>query len=262
MYNYPMRPETLPIMRNPYTGEPFELKNNQLVDVKTGQMFPIRNGIPIILAKKSLAQRNKFFRWFYDLIAFAYDPIITLGDVLKVNTEGIIRQEYISNLNVKPGDKVLETAVGTASNILLLPEEGDYYGLDISWRMLKIAQKKIHSSHRKVELFQGDGAFLPFQDDTFDLTLHMGGLQFYSNPFRGVSEMARVAKPGKTIHILDEIKSISRRLFQKKGRTIPTPIKNHASSIGSLLVPENMVEVNTKTLPGDYYFLLSFKKPY
>jgi ubiquinone/menaquinone biosynthesis C-methylase UbiE len=261
MYNYPMRPETLSIMCNPYTGERFDLKNNRLVDVKTGQTFPIRNGIPIILANKSLAGRNRFFRWLYDVIAFAYDPIITLGDALKVNTEGIVRREYISNLNINPGDKVLETAVGTASNILLLPEEGDYYGLDISWRMLKIAQKKISSVHRKAELFQGDGAFLPFRDDTFDLTLHMGGLQFYSDPYKGVSEMARVAKPGKTIHILDEIRRISRTILRKRGIKIPLPIKNQASSLGSLLVPKNMIEVNTKTLPGGDYFSLSFKKP-
>lgn len=256
-----MRPETLSILCNPYTGERFDLKNNRLIDVKTGQTFSVRNGIPVILAKESLEGRNRFFRWLYDMIAFMYDPVITLGDALKINTEGIIRREYISNLNVKPGDKVLETAVGTASNILLLPEEGDYYGLDISWRMLKTAQKKIRSAHRKTELFQGDGAFLPFRDNTFDLTLHMGGLQFYSDPYKGVSEMARVAKPGKTIHILDEIKSIARRLMQKKEIIIPHPLKNYTNSIGSLLAPENMIEVNAKILPGGDYFSLSFKKP-
>ena len=256
-----MRPETLSIMCNPYTGKPFLKKNNRLIDMKTGQTFPIRNGIPIILAEESLAGSNRFYRWLYDVIAFAYDPIISLGDALKINTEGNIRQEYIADLNVNPGDKVLETAVGTASNILLLPEEGDFYGLDISWHMLKIAQKKISSDLRKAELFQGDGAFLPFQDDTFDLAFHMGGLQFYSDPFKGVSEMARVAKPGKTIHILDEIRSISRRILRKKGVKIPLPLKNHVSSMGSLLVPKNMVDVKITHLPGGDYFSLSFKKP-
>ena len=127
MYNYAMRPETLSIMCNPYTREQFDLKNNRLIDVKTGQTFSIRNGIPVILAKESLEGRNRFSRWLYDVFAFLYDPINTLGDALKVNTEGIIRRENISNLNINPGDKVLIEKYMTyvkdsLPKIVLMPE--------------------------------------------------------------------------------------------------------------------------------------------
>jgi ubiquinone/menaquinone biosynthesis C-methylase UbiE len=255
-----MRSETLSLLSNPYTGEPLRLEENQLVDIETNQSFQIKNGIPIFTSAKSLKGRSSWYRHFYDMIAFAYDGIVNFGNTIKINTEGVIRKEYFGKFDIRRGDKVLETAIGTASNLFFLPPHGDYYGIDISWGMLKRAQKRLIDSNRKAELFQGDGAYLPFKDDTFDLVFHMGGLQFYSEPYRGVSEMARVAKSGTTIHILDEIRSIARTL--KRNRIVhPKSRASYAFMDLHLLAPDNMDHIRKEKLPEKDYYLLTFQKP-
>lgn len=260
MYNITMRRETAALLRNPYTGERLRLEKDKLVSEESGHSFQIRKGIPNFLNEISLQGRNRRFRRFYDSVAFAYDAVMELGDRLKVNTEGLIRQEYVTKLEIQPGDKVLETAVGTATNILLLPKEGEYYGLDISWGMLKQAQRKLVSANREAEFFQGDGAYLPFQDNCFDAVLNMGGLQYYSDPYLGVREMVRVAKPGTTIHILDEVKGAVRTLKRNTKSHTFSHKKRFTIDDLPLLAPRNTDDIQWKMLPGGEYYSLAIYK--
>jgi ubiquinone/menaquinone biosynthesis C-methylase UbiE len=253
-----MDPETLSILRNPYTKERLILENNLLVSEDSKQSFPIRDGIPNFISDKYLTRRSKWSRRFYDAIAFAYDGIVNFGDRLRFNSEGIIREEYIGNLEIKPGTKVLETAIGTASNLFFLPPDGDYYGVDISSNMLKHAKERLQNRERTAQLFQADGEYLPFKNNTFDLVFQMGGLQFYANPYRGLEEMARVAKRGTTVHVLDEKRSI-------KGVLSRSPIdkhtKNHSISDLPQLVPMGMQKIDSRILFDSDFYLLTFSKP-
>jgi uncharacterized protein YbaR (Trm112 family) len=255
-----MRPETLSLLRNPFTGERMRLVNNWLVGEESNQAFPILEGIPNFISEKHLLGRSKWYRRFYDSIAFVYDHVVNFGDRLNLNSEGLIRKEYIGQFQINPGDRVLETALGTASNLFFLPTLGDYYGVDISRQMLKRAQNKLNREKRTAELFQADGAYLPFKDNSFDMVFHMGGLQFYSDPFRGVHEMARVAKRGTTIHILDEKRSIGGILKRNldnsdlsTGRQSPSDLQR--------LVPRGMDKVQSTFLLDGDFFVLTFLKP-
>jgi len=256
-----MQPDTLSLLRNPYTGEKLRLEAGKLISDESGRSFPIRNGIPNFLSEISLQGRNRRFRWFYDRVAFAYDYVLDLGNTLKINTERAVRQEYISRMEISPRAKALETAVGTASNILLLPESGDYYGLDISWQMLRRAQRKLESADRKAELFQGDGAFLPFRDDAFDIVFQMGGLQFYSDPLRGVIEMARVAKPGAWVHVIDEVRGASAVLKRSRIYLESAASKKTATKYLPRLVPKKMINVLSQRIPNSDFYALTFRKP-
>jgi ubiquinone/menaquinone biosynthesis C-methylase UbiE len=256
-----MRPETISIMCNPYYGEPFKQDGDALVGTATGNRYPIRNGIPVILEDSRRRHQTAFSWLFHDLLAPAYDPVVRLGEMIRVNTEKIVRQRVIEQLEVKPGDRVLETATGTGSNFQHLPAHGDYYGLDLSYPLLRRAQAKLAGSHPNLDLFQADGAYVPFRDDVFDLVFHMGGIQFYADPFRGVSEMARVAKPGTTIYVIDEIGGAVRTL-----RRLPAHRRYSVSPGKALegithLVPHSMQEKTCIPIPETDFYLLSFKKP-
>ena len=255
-----MRPETLSLLCNPYNGEELHFENNTLIGVESKRIYPIIDGIPRFLSDNHLSGRSKWFRGFYDSIAFAYDSVENLGNALSINSEGFVRSHYIGDLNIKPGEKVLETSVGTASNLFFMPPEGDYYGTDISMQMLKRAKKKLQHGKRTAELFQADGEYLPFKENSFDLVLQMGGLQFYSNPKRGLVEMARVAKRGTTIHVLDEkrsIKGVLRRYDNLKDRTIS---KRSLSDLHQL-IPHGMGKIQHKILFESDFYLLTFSKP-
>jgi ubiquinone/menaquinone biosynthesis C-methylase UbiE/uncharacterized protein YbaR (Trm112 family) len=256
-----MRPETIQIMCNPYHGEPFKLEGETLIGTASGRKYPIIDGIPVILEKSGHPKQTAFSRLFYDFLAFAYDPVVRLGELLKVNTENLVRDQVIQDLPINPGDRVLETAVGSGSNYRFLPDHAEYYGIDLSLPLLKRAQTKLAQSHQQVELFQADGAYIPFRDDTFDLVFHMGGIQFYTDPFRGVSEMARVAKPGTKVFIIDEVGGAVRTL-----RRLPAHRRYSLTSEKALegithLVPHSMREKACRQIPGTDFYLLTFIKP-
>jgi ubiquinone/menaquinone biosynthesis C-methylase UbiE len=133
--------------------------------------------------------------------------------------------------------------------------------VDISWQMLKRAQKKTKNSRKEVVLIQGDGAFLPFDDNSFDLVFHMGGLQFYSDPLKGIGEMARVAKPNTRIHILDEISGANRVISRTQNKHNPKQKNLSPVEAMAFLVPERMNAISSQTIPESDFYSLSFKKP-
>lgn len=246
---------------NPFTGEPFKRQGEQLIGVASGQSFPIRQGIPVIFNSDDQPWRNRWYRRLYDAQAGIYDRLMQWSDTLGSSSEEKLRRQVISSLPVQPGDKVLECAAGTASNLLHLPAHGKYYAQDISWAMLQRAADKLEAHKRQAELFQCDGAALPFRNNSFDLVFQMGALQFFGDPFLAVSEMARVARPGSMVHLIDEVRGARRTL-----RRLPAHARYASSKAGAVramvrLVPHSMQEVDTEVLPGGDFYRLRFRKP-
>ena len=256
-----MRTETLEMMCNPYKGEPMIWQDDQLVGTVSGQVFQIREGIPVILAPEGTQGRNKNSKLIHDWMAFAYDAIVSLGDKIQLNSELRVREQYVAKLNPNPGDKVLVTAAGTASNLFHLPKQIDYYGLDISFQMLRYASKKAQQAERQIELIQADAAHIPFRDETFDLVLQMGGLQFMEDPFKSVSEMARVAHPGSSIHIIDEIGGAVRTLSRLPAHKQYAKDKQTAVEGMKRLAPQSMVNITSTIIENTDFYALSFEKP-
>lgn len=249
------------ILCNPYTGEPLHLEDQALVSASSGQRFPIRHGIPSFLSNSVIPRRNRFYRWFYDRAAFAYDFTLNLGPKLNYGPEQAIRRDYIAKLPINPGDNVLEIAAGTGLNIPHLPSHAEYFGLDISFNMLRRAQRNLAKWERRARLFHADAQFIPFHDNTFDHVFQMGGLQFMHDPFLAVREMARVAKPGATITILDEA-AAAQRTFKR----LPAHARyaaDQASAIAALprLVPHGMQLIKAELLPAGEFYVLAFKRP-
>jgi ubiquinone/menaquinone biosynthesis C-methylase UbiE len=247
-------------MCNPYFGEPFKREGDFLIGILSGFKYPIRDGIPVIIEYEGSKKQNLISKLAYGSLAFAYDPIVKAGEIIGVNTEKIVRQNFIGQLEINAGDKVLETATGTGSNIQFLPPHGEYYGLDLSYPLLKRAQKKL-SEFPFLELVQADGAYVPFRDNTFDLVFHMGGIQFYGDPFRGVSEMARVAKPGTTVHVIDEISGAARTLRRLPAHRRYSVSKEKALEGIKHLVPQSMEDIDCSPIQDTDFYALSFKKP-
>lgn len=255
----PLTPGLLQLLCNPYNGEPLRLEGEALVGVSSGQRFPIVEGIPSFVVGEHSPGRNRFWRWFYELAAFAYDPVLALGDRLKLAAEEAVRREYVVKLIVNEGDKVLAAAVGTGANLRYMPSQAEYYGIDISFNMLRRARRNMKRWGRSAALVHGDAQFLPFHNETFNLVLQMGALQFLDDPFLAVREMARVAGEGARVHVLDEVASL-RRLF----RRLPAHaehVGDRESALGALprLVPQAYRKsARVEELAGGQFYALGF----
>jgi ubiquinone/menaquinone biosynthesis C-methylase UbiE len=102
-------------------------------------------------------------------------------------------------------DKVLDVACGTGEfEQLILTEhsEQNMVGVDISERMLAIAQQKLQA-YPNVTLSLASVVDLPFADQSFDVIVSASAFHYFENPAIALAEMKRVLKPNGKIIILD-----------------------------------------------------------
>lgn len=92
-------------------------------------------------------------------------------------------------------DSLLDIGCGTGYLIELLQnrKKADYYGLDLSPEMLKMAKAKFGND---VTLKEGEADSLPYKDDTFDVVTCIQSFHHYPYPEKAMSEVYRVLKPG------------------------------------------------------------------
>jgi SAM-dependent methyltransferase len=106
----------------------------------------------------------------------------------------------IDLLELKPNYKVLEVSSGTGKDseliIKRLNKEGELYCLDISMDMLRYAKQKLGVFSDNSQLICGTACELPFDDNSFDALYCFAGIGHFPSIKKGVSEMARVVKPG------------------------------------------------------------------
>lgn len=127
---------------------------------------------------------------YFDKIAHRYD------EWYKTKVGGYVdkteKKLVFSMIKTKHGN-ALDLGCGTGNYTLELYKRGfQVVGVDISRRMLKIAQKKLPNA----KFIKANAYSLPFEDNTFDLVLSVTMLEFIHEPEKVLSEVYRVLKPG------------------------------------------------------------------
>lgn len=265
-----MKPETVSLLCRPGTHEPLQLSSipatdgnaqEVLVGVRSGEKFLVKDGIPLLLDESRVAGFNKRYQGIYNRVAGVYDMAIRLVGRLAGAGEGYFRRQYLQELEVKDGGRVLEVSIGTGANLHFLTPKVAYYGLDISWGMLKKCQKNLKKWQREAELILGNAEDLPLLDDTFDSVLHVGGINAFNDPAAAITEMIRVAKPGSKIVIVDEtaklMESIAWMPSVKKWLTEYG--ERFSAPIG--LLPEGVKEIHARDFAKGNLYCLTFRKP-
>ena len=106
----------------------------------------------------------------------------------------------IDLLHLKNDSNVLEVSAGTGkdSEIIAskLNENGSLCLLDISPDMLEYAVPRLANVSVPVEFVVGTACALPFDDNVFDALYCFAGIGHFPDIKAGLSEMARVVKPG------------------------------------------------------------------
>ncbi|MGD2246192.1 MAG: class I SAM-dependent methyltransferase [Candidatus Aminicenantes bacterium] len=97
----------------------------------------------------------------------------------------IHQSELIAFKKVVPSGVGLELGVGTGR---LASDLSVRFGLDPSWSMLKLAQK------RKISVVQGCGENLPFQKESFNFVLIVYTIELAEDALRFLKEAVRILK--------------------------------------------------------------------
>lgn len=259
------RTEAVARMRSSVTGSAIRLAEqdgNEILISAAGERFPIRNGIPVFVKPEELSGANRKYNLLYETIAGFYDDTQRVGGALIGMDRDAYVRSYLNRLEVKPGDRVLETSVGTGLNFKYLPRSAHFTGLDLSAEMLARCQENLRRWQMDADLYLGNAEALPFEENSFDVVFHVGGINFFSDRERAIREMVRVAKPGSLLLIADETEEHVQKAYEKMPYTQEF-YKNRTTAVSAPvdLLPPGMEEVNVETVWGNRFYALTFRKP-
>jgi ubiquinone/menaquinone biosynthesis C-methylase UbiE len=110
-------------------------------------------------------------------------------------------QTMLRMAGIRPGSHVLDVAAGAGDQTLDLAERvgvgGYVLATDLSPQILRFAARQaVLAGHHNVATRVCDGQKLQVENATFDAAVCRLGLMFFFDPLQGLSEMARVLKPG------------------------------------------------------------------
>ena len=180
---------------------------------------------------------------FYDRIADVHNL------ALKINGYRQSVEKYLKSLDLKIDESSLVLDAGSGTGIVTLGfhsagfRPGKTVALDLSFNSLKVAREEFEkdkeTDSKNVAPVQGNVLSLPFADETFDLILSCGVLEYVPLD-DGLREMARVLKTGAKlvfipvkpsfvgsvleilynfkIHPIKNVRKISQRYFNIVGR--------------------------------------------
>jgi ubiquinone/menaquinone biosynthesis C-methylase UbiE len=184
-----------------------------------GRAFPIRDGILIV--QDEVAANNRIARDFYDSPDWPKFRFWEWLTFLCNGGERRSRNKILRHLPRQENLKLLDVAVGDGVYLDWLPHDWSVVGIDISPVQLAACRDRLGAKGREIPLVLGEAEDLPFQDHRFDAVLSIGGFNYFNDPERSLREMARVAKPGSTIIVADEVPNLTDRVFL--GRMIGLP---------------------------------------
>jgi ubiquinone/menaquinone biosynthesis C-methylase UbiE len=248
----------LELLSDPETHDSLELAGDCLINPKSGRRYPVRDGIPVFF--EEAAGTNRKYQTMYDRLAPGYDFAERL--YYWISRKPDRRLEFIPELEIPAGARVLEVSVGTGGNIRFLPADIEFFGLDLSWNMLRRCRQNLARWQREAHLFHGQAEQLPFRDAVFDCVYHVGGINFFNDKASAIAEMIRVSKPGTKIMIVDETEKVVREHYRKNPFTRRVYQGEHRPAAAPIeLVPTGMRETESRQINAGREYCLTFRKP-
>jgi ubiquinone/menaquinone biosynthesis C-methylase UbiE len=117
-----------------------------------------------------------------------------------------IQEKTLAELGLRPGYRLLDAGCGTGWAVRraadLSDRQGEFYGVDLSPRMIEKAQAK-SEGFDGVHFLQANSEDLPLDDAFFDGIICTNSFHHYPNPAAALGEFRRVLKPGGRLHIAD-----------------------------------------------------------
>jgi demethylmenaquinone methyltransferase/2-methoxy-6-polyprenyl-1,4-benzoquinol methylase len=153
-------------------------------------------------------QRGARVADLFAVIAARYDLI---NDLQSLGLHRRWKNLLVKMAAVEPGNKALDLCCGTGDIAFALERAGaEVVGLDFSSAMLAVARERGQRASSAVQFLEGDALKIPFGDSMFDIVTVGYGLRNLASWERGLEEMARVARPGGRLLVLDFGKPQSR----------------------------------------------------
>ncbi len=140
----------------------------------------------------------------FDNIAPKYD---LLNHVLSMKIDVLWRETLVKWMNKDQPQLVLDVATGTGDLAIAVHKgtKANIVGLDLSQQMLNVGIEKVKKQNlqNQISMMKGDAENLPFEDNKFDAVSVAFGVRNFENLTKGLAELRRVVKEGKSVYILE-----------------------------------------------------------
>ncbi len=140
----------------------------------------------------------------FSRIAPRYDRMNT---ILSFGIHYLWRKKAVRLSGVREGDSVLDCATGTGDLAFEFSRKtgpgGSVTAIDFSGGMIALAREKLEKKGGNIDFSEGDVLQLGFPDGAFDCSSISFGIRNVDSPLAGLSEMARVVKPGGKVIVIE-----------------------------------------------------------
>jgi demethylmenaquinone methyltransferase / 2-methoxy-6-polyprenyl-1,4-benzoquinol methylase len=140
----------------------------------------------------------------FDSVAGRYD---IMNDLMSLGLHRLWKRFAVEQSLVRPGDRVLDVAGGTADLARLFARRvgprGEVVLTDINAAMLGIGRDRLLDAGMVVSVAQCNAEKLPFPNDRFDCVSVAFGLRNMTHKESAIAEMRRVLRPGGRLLILE-----------------------------------------------------------
>jgi demethylmenaquinone methyltransferase / 2-methoxy-6-polyprenyl-1,4-benzoquinol methylase len=159
-------------------------------------------GAPCALDRSSSGSLEEpAVRAMFDRIAGLYDR---MNSVMTAGLHHQWRRRAADLAGLSPGGRALDVATGTGDLAIEVAARvapgGEVVGIDFSEKMLELARAK---AGPPVRFQSGNALALDYPDAAFDAATVGFGARNFSDLERGLSEMARVVRPGGRVVVLE-----------------------------------------------------------
>jgi len=139
---------------------------------------------------------------------------------------GVVRQRH--RLMSKAHGKILDVACGTGANFPIFPATSAITAIDLSPRMLAIAQQQATALNLNVQLKVMDAQKLDFTDGSFDTVTSALSTCTFPDPIQALQEMKRVCRTDGLILLLEHGHSSIAWLARHQDRHVLPHYQQHA----------------------------------
>jgi demethylmenaquinone methyltransferase/2-methoxy-6-polyprenyl-1,4-benzoquinol methylase len=138
----------------------------------------------------------------FSTIARRYDLI---NDLQSLGLHRSWKRRVLGLADARSGLRALDVCCGTGDLAIGFAQRGaEVVGLDFNQAMLDMAVRRLSSNRAsRISFVHGDAQSLPFADNSFEAVTIGYGLRNLASWETGLSEMARVARPGGRLVSLD-----------------------------------------------------------
>ncbi len=149
------------------------------------------------------AEKSAKVREVFKSVAPNYD---IMNDLMSGGMHRLWKKFTVDLAAVKPGDKILDVASGTADlakSFAKIAGANNVWQTDINEAMLKVGRDRLIDAGLATPNALCDGEKLPFASESFDLVTVAFGLRNMTHKDVALAEMTRVLKPGGRLLVLE-----------------------------------------------------------